>query len=221
MASRRHKLTAFTLAAFVVFVLDQLSKYLIRTSPDLHYYQIIEGWLAFHYTQNPGMALGIDWADTWIISLIAIAATIVIIAFIFKTMHAAGTGYMICMGLIIGGALGNIYDRLFMARIENYGTFLDGHVVDFIHFTLTINGFRVFPYIFNIADSAITLSIITLILFYKRLMPEEPRNGQEDEVSPETYKPDDRIQPQQKEENSGAENAHVKPSQDHPQEKES
>ncbi|MEX0686219.1 MAG: signal peptidase II [Balneolales bacterium] len=173
MASGRTNLTAFSVAAFIVFALDQLSKYIIRTNSDLHYYQIIEGWLAFHYTQNPGMALGINWADTWVISLIAIIATAVIITFIIKTMHSANTGYMVCMGLIIGGALGNIFDRLFMARIENYGTFLDGHVIDFIHFTLTIDGFRVFPYIFNVADSAITVSILVLILFYKKLMPEE------------------------------------------------
>ncbi|MEX0779852.1 MAG: signal peptidase II [Balneolales bacterium] len=168
----KSKLSAFSLAVFAVIVLDQISKYVIRTTPTLHNYQIIEGWLAFHYTQNPGMALGISWADTWIISLIAIVATVVIIVFIFKTMQSATIGYMICMGLIIGGALGNIIDRLFMARIENYGTFLDGHVVDFIHFTLTINGFRIFPYIFNIADAAISVSIFTLILFYKQLMPE-------------------------------------------------
>ncbi|MEX0928452.1 MAG: signal peptidase II [Balneolales bacterium] len=177
MSSIKSKLSAFSLAAFIVFALDQLSKYIIRTNADLHYYNIIDGWLAFHYTQNPGMALGIDWADTWVISLIAIAATILITVFVIKTMHTAKTGYMICMGLIIGGALGNIYDRLFMARIEGYGTLLDGHVVDFIHFTLTLNGFRVFPYIFNIADSAITVSILILILFYKRLMPEQEKDN--------------------------------------------
>lgn len=179
MALKKFKLTAFSLATFLVFALDQISKYVIRTNPDLHHKEIIEGWLAFHYTQNPGMALGINWAETWVISLIAIAATVVIIAFIFKTLHAASTGYMVCMGLIIGGALGNIFDRLFMARMEGYGSFLDGHVVDFVHFTLTIDGFRVFPYIFNIADSAITVSILILLLFYQRLMPESSL-GKED-----------------------------------------
>ena len=179
MASGKTKLTAFSIAAFVVLALDQLSKYIIRTNPDLHYLQIIEGWLSFHYTQNPGMALGITWADTWIISLIAIIATTVIVAFVIKTMQSASIGYIICMGLIIGGALGNIFDRLFMARIEGYGTFLDGHVVDFIHFTLTINGFRVFPYIFNVADTAITISILALILFYKKLMPEQTSDNQD------------------------------------------
>ncbi|MEX0773071.1 MAG: signal peptidase II [Balneolales bacterium] len=217
MTSKKSKLTAFSLAAFVVVLLDQLSKYIIRTNPDLHNYEIIEGWLSFHYTLNPGMALGIDWADTWVISLIAIAATIVIIAFIFNTMNSARTGYMVCMGLIIGGALGNIIDRLFMARIEGYGTFLDGHVIDFIHFTLTLNGFRVFPYIFNVADTAISVSIIVLILFYKRLMPEYTKDQQ---TFDDTRKEEGRDEHahDQKEEGPGTEKPRTNSSQDQRQE---
>ena len=166
------KLSVFGGAALIVLILDQLTKYWIRTSPELHQYTLIEGWLAFNFTKNPGMAMGIDWADTWVISLIAIAATIVILVYVWKTMKPAGTGYMVCMGMIIGGALGNIADRIFMARVGGYGGVLDGHVVDFIHFKLEIGNFAVFPYIFNVADSAITVAIVTLIVFYKKLIPE-------------------------------------------------
>ncbi len=118
------------------------------------------------------MAMGINWTDTWIISLIAILATFLILIYIWRTMKSANIGFMICMGLIIGGALGNITDRIFMARIGGYGGVLDGHVVDFIHFKLQLGSFDVFPYIFNVADSAISVAIVTLIVFYKKLMPE-------------------------------------------------
>jgi signal peptidase II len=168
----RKKLTVFGVAVLIVLLLDQLSKYWIRTTPDLHNYTIIEGWFAFTYTKNPGMALGIHWADTWVISLIAIFATMVILVYVYKTMKTANLGYMACMGLIVGGALGNITDRFFMAIVGGYGGMLDGHVVDFLHFKLRIGDFDVFPYIFNVADSAITVAIITLIVFYKKLMPE-------------------------------------------------
>lgn len=168
----RRKRIVFGATALVVLFLDQLSKFWIRTTPDLHNYTLVEGWLAFNFTKNPGMALGIHWADTWIISLIAIAATVVILVYVWKTMRPAGRAYMTCMGLIVGGALGNITDRLFMARVGGYGGILDGHVVDFIHFKLRIGSFDVFPYIFNVADMAISVSIITLILFYKKLIPE-------------------------------------------------
>jgi len=84
------------------------------------------------------------------------------------------------MGLIVGGALGNITDRLVMAKIGGYGGVLDGHVVDFIHFTLTIGDWAVFPYIFNVADIAISTAIIVIILFHKKIIPVEEVPGEEE-----------------------------------------
>jgi signal peptidase II len=71
------------------------------------------------------------------------------------------------MGLVLGGAFGNITDRLLIAIIMDYGGVLDGHVVDFIFFSLQINDWTVFPYIFNVADIAISCSILTLLVFNK------------------------------------------------------
>src|SRR5699024_10409598 len=85
----------------------------------------------------------------------------------------ATTGYLICMGLVLGGAIGNIIDRLLMGYIGGYGDILEGHVIDFIHFTLDINGWAVFPYIFNVADVAISVAIISMLLFHKKIMPFE------------------------------------------------
>ncbi|MCA1801846.1 MAG: signal peptidase II [Rhodothermaceae bacterium] len=157
----------------ILYVVDQWSKYVIRTNPDLHRLTLIDGWLSFNFTKNPGMALGITWADTWIISLVAIVATFAIIYYISRTMKEANTGYLVCMGLIIGGALGNITDRIFMARIMDYGSWLDGHVVDFIHFTLEIGSYRVFPYIFNVADMGISIAIFSLLIFGKWILPHD------------------------------------------------
>lgn len=169
----QQKLFVLFSPALVVIFLDQLTKQLVRTTPALQNWEIIPGWLAFHYTQNPGMALGMDWFSTPVISVIAIIATIGILTYILKNMHRANKGYLLCMGLVLGGAFGNIIDRLVMAEVESYGGILEGHVIDFIHFNLTISGYPVFPYIFNVADIAISTAIIALLIFNKRILPEE------------------------------------------------
>lgn len=165
----------------MVVIIDQLTKYWIRTSPEWQNWDIIPGWLAFRYTQNPGMALGMRWAPTEVISIIAILATIGILGYVIYTMDRANTSYLVCMGLILGGALGNITDRLMMAQIESYGGILEGHVVDFIFFTLQINDYSVFPYIFNVADMAISCAIITMLIFHNRIMPTDDESTLEEE----------------------------------------
>ncbi|HKL17797.1 MAG TPA: signal peptidase II [Halalkalibaculum sp.] len=188
----RDKLFVLISPALVIVILDQITKQLVRTTPSIQNMEIIPGWLAFHYTRNPGMALGMDWFSTPVISVIAIIATIGIFAYILNTMHRANKGYLFCMGLVLGGAFGNIIDRLVMAKIESYGGILDGHVIDFIHFNLTISGYPVFPYIFNVADIAISTAIISLLIFNRRILPEENVGEvmETEEVSSEQINPD-------------------------------
>lgn len=185
MSIRAKKILIFFVPVIIVVVLDQISKYLIRTNSTLHRLDLIEGWLAFNFTKNPGMALGMDWLSTPTISTIAIIATIGITTYILLTLNKAGYTYLICMGMIVGGALGNITDRIFMGIVGGYGGILDGHVVDFIHFYLKIGDFSVFPYIFNVADIAISTSIITLLLFHKRIMPLEEKAHDDENVATE------------------------------------
>jgi len=169
----RSKRTALIAPIIVVVILDQLTKHWVRLSPRLHHWDIIPGWLSFNYIQNPGMALGMQWASTEVISIIAIIATLGILTYVLYNRHQASIGYMFCMGLVLGGAIGNIIDRLIMGYIESDGGLLQGHVVDFIHFDLVISGYPVFPYIFNVADIAISTAIISMIVFHKKIMPED------------------------------------------------
>lgn len=167
------KIATLTVPIFVVVILDQLTKHWIRLSPEWQNWEIIPGWLAFHYTQNPGMALGMRWASTEIISVIAIIATLGILGYVVYNRNSANKGYLFCMGLILGGAIGNIIDRLVMGYIGQYGGILEGHVVDFIHFNLEIGGYAVFPYIFNVADMAISVAIVSMLVFHNKIMPVE------------------------------------------------
>lgn len=173
----KRKFTVLTVPILVVVILDQLTKHWIRLSPEWQNWDVIPGWLAFHYTQNPGMALGMRWASTEVISIVAIIATISILAYVIYNRHSTNLGYMFCMGLILGGAFGNIIDRLIMARIGQYGGVLEGHVVDFIYFNLEVWGYRVFPYIFNVADIAISVAIISMLVFHKKIMPVEEQDS--------------------------------------------
>ncbi len=167
----KRKITALIAPIFVVVLLDQITKHWVRLSPKLQNWEIIPGWLSFHYTQNPGMALGMKWASTEVISVIAILATLSILGYVTYNIKKVNTAYLFCMGLILGGAVGNVIDRLVMAKIGQYGGVLEGHVVDFIHFNLEVSGYPVFPYIFNVADIAISTAIIAMIIFHKRIMP--------------------------------------------------
>ena len=181
------KLFALFTPVAIVIGLDQLTKWMIRTTPKLHRKEIIEGWLEFYYTQNDGMALGIDIFSTPVVSMISITATIAILGYLLYSIDRAPIGHLIFMGLVIGGALGNITDRLIMGFIEGYGGLLDGHVIDFIHFDLQINNWAVFPYIFNVADMAISVSIISLLTFNKKLMPHQEKAAQGNESELTTH----------------------------------
>lgn len=187
MSLRTKKILFLFVPALIVLILDQITKQLILRTPDLQRVELIDGWLAFNFTKNPGMAMGMDWLSTPVISMIAITATIGIVIYILFTLNKANFAYLICMGLIVGGALGNIMDRIFMAIYGGYGGVLDGHVVDFIHFNLTIGDWAVFPYIFNVADIAISTSIIVLLVFHRRIMPIEDvhENPDKEKVSTE------------------------------------
>lgn len=167
----------------MVIILDQITKFLVRTTPYLQNLELIPGWLSLRYTQNPGMALGMDWLSTFVISCVAIVATAAILIYIIQTMDRVEKGYLFCMGLILGGAVGNIIDRIFMGYIQSTGGFLEGHVVDFIHFTLEIYEYPVFPYIFNIADVAISTAIISLIVFHKSVLPGEEDSEETDNTA--------------------------------------
>lgn len=168
----RTKLIALLTPASIVLVLDQITKYIIRTSPELQNKVLIEGWLRLYYTQNPGMAMGIDWLPTMVVSSVAILAVTGIVVYLLRSMESATIGYLIFMGMILGGAFGNITDRLFMGYVEGNGGILEGHVVDFIYFSLKIKDWTVFPYIFNVADIGISVSIISLLVFSKKLLPD-------------------------------------------------
>ncbi|WP_306340325.1 signal peptidase II [Streptomyces sp. AS13] len=154
----KRKVLALLTVAVVAYALDLVTKMIVvaklEHQPPI---DIIGDWLQFRAIRNPGAAFGFGEAFTVIFTIIA-AGVIVVIVRLARKLYSLP--WAIALGLLLGGALGNLTDRLFRAP----GVF-EGAVVDFIapkHFA-----------VFNLADSAIVCGgILIVILSFKGLDPD-------------------------------------------------
>jgi signal peptidase II len=143
-------LVVLALVALGVYVLDQTAKYLIVTHlTEGEQVNVIGTILQFHFVKNSGAAFSLGTGMTWLFSIVAAAVAVFIVIYARRIRSFA---WSILFGLLLGGTLGNLSDRLL--RPPHFG---EGHVVDFIQ---VID----FPAIFNIADSAIVISMGLFIL---------------------------------------------------------
>ena len=162
-------------------------------------FQVIGNWFIIHFTENNGMAFGLELAGQWgklFLTLFRILAVGLIIWILYRLINiGANKGYISSISLILAGAIGNIIDSVFYGVIFNESTFQKatlfpegggyaglfyGKVVDMFYFPI-IHGhfpnwfpiwggedFIFFRPVFNIADSAITIGIFLIILFYRK-----------------------------------------------------
>jgi len=143
-------LAAFALVAVVAFFADQVAKYFVVANlPVGTPVPVLGEILQFTFVRNPGAAFSMFSGTTWIFAIIATAVAVFIILF---AQRIKSFSWAILFGLLLGGNLGNLADRLF--REPGFGV---GHVVDFIH----VYGF---PAIFNIADMCIVASMGLFII---------------------------------------------------------
>ncbi|MGW1268248.1 signal peptidase II [Streptomyces sp. NPDC002491] len=154
---KRRIAVLFAVAAFA-YALDLVSKMIVVAKLEHHApIDIVGDWLRFEAIRNAGAAFGFGEAFTVIFTVIA-TAVIVVIARLARKLYSLP--WAIALGLLLGGALGNLTDRIFRAP----GVF-EGAVVDFIapkHFA-----------VFNLADSAIVCGgILIVLLSFKGLDPD-------------------------------------------------
>ena len=202
---------------FLVLIIDQCLKIWIKLNFEHgEFLPLIDDLLFLRFIENPGMAFGLDFGGQIgkiALSVIRLIAVFIIGKYLIGIIRkGAHSGYIICVSLILAGALGNILDSAFyglmfdkglawnetfstwendysdIARIQGgYAPFLMGHVVDMIHvqfyypdwMPFGLSGREVFPPIFNIADSAITMGVLSIIVFQKKFFPKKET---EDEV---------------------------------------
>ena len=133
-----------------MYILDQASKFLvIENLTEGVTVDVIGEFLRFTFVRNPGAAFSIGTGSTWIFAILASAVAVFIVVFARRIRSLAWAGLF---GLLLGGNLGNLTDRLL--REPGFGT---GHVIDFIQIYL-------FPAIFNVADIAIVSSMGLFII---------------------------------------------------------
>jgi len=114
--------------------------------------EVIGSFLKFHYARNSGAAFSLGTGSTWIFTLVA---SVVAIAIVFYAKQVRNRAWAIAFGLVLGGALGNLADRIFRTPGA-----LRGHVVDWIELPR-------WP-IFNVADSAIVIAACLIVLLSLR-----------------------------------------------------
>ena len=146
--SRRHALLAVGIAAAVVLI-DQLTKHWAVNRLSGGRTVDVVGSLRFNLTYNSGMAFS---RGAGLGPVIGIVALVVIVALLASLRRQGSIVSTVGLGLVIGGAIGNILDRLF----RDGSGFLGGSVVDFIDL-------QWWP-VFNVADSAITVGGIILVV---------------------------------------------------------
>ncbi|HEX9950533.1 MAG TPA: signal peptidase II [Rubricoccaceae bacterium] len=169
-------------ATALILVVDQVSKVLVKTSMFLYEEIPVVGRLfRLTFTENPGMAFGLELgggdAGKLFLSVFSVLATVAIGVWLWRVRHAPRM-YRLALALILGGALGNVIDRVFYGVLWGYAPLGFGNVVDFLHLdvgTLRIpaavpglggKAWALFP-IGNVADVSILVGITLLLVAQK------------------------------------------------------
>ncbi|MBI5727215.1 MAG: signal peptidase II [Ignavibacteriales bacterium] len=169
----------------IVVIIDQVTKLLVKgfaipflgiTHQGMGHGQsipLIGNFFQLTFVENPGMAFGIDLNPTsklWI-SVFSIIASGGLVYYLY-TVRKQSLSLRIALALILGGAIGNLIDRTLYGVFFDYAPLFYGRVVDFFDvefWDITLFGrtYDRFP-IFNIADSAVSIGVGILLLFYKK-----------------------------------------------------
>jgi signal peptidase II len=185
----------------IVILLDQILKFWIKTNMTLGQEIMVAGnWFILHFTENEGMAFGMEFGGEYgklALSIFRIIAVILLGYYIYHlTRKKAHSGLIFSFSMILAGALGNIIDSAFYGLIFNassyhtvatlfppeggYASFLHGKVVDMLYFPVLkgmmpdwvpIWGGKYFIFfrpVFNLADSAITIGVLYMIIFQRQ-----------------------------------------------------
>ncbi|MCE5224989.1 MAG: lipoprotein signal peptidase [Porphyromonadaceae bacterium] len=190
-------------AVFIILLLltaDQVLKIWIKTHMQLHESIEITKWFYLYFTENPGMAFGIEVIGKLFLSVFRIIAVGFIGYYLFGLIKKDYSfRFIACIALVWAGAMGNIFDSIFygvffdhsygqvatfMPAGGGYETWLHGKVVDMFYFPIfeTVlpswvpiwggQDFVFFRPIFNLADSAICVGVFILLLFFRRTLSE-------------------------------------------------
>ena len=137
---------------------------------------IIGDFLRLTYIENPGMAFGIDIGGKLFFSLFSIIASIGILYYLYRARNE-NLAFRIALAMILGGAIGNLIDRVFYGVFFGEGALFYGKVVDFIDadfFNLNLFGYHLSRWpVFNIADASVTCGVVLMLFSHRKTMHEK------------------------------------------------
>lgn len=185
------------LIVLVILIVDQVTKFWVKTNMFLGEEINLTSWLSLHFTENNGMAFGMVLPGVWGKLFLSVFRSIAVIGGSYFIFHLVKTkahwGFITAASMILAGAVGNMIDgsiygiifsdsymgvaKLFPEK-GGYAGFMQGMVVDMIHvklFNFKWDGqiYEFFPFIFNIADAAITIGVFMILIFQKYFFKEE------------------------------------------------
>ncbi len=167
-----------------VVIIDQVSKLMVKglsipfiklNIQGLERWQkipVLGGIFNITLVENPGIAFGIDLGSNFklIVSVFTLVASMGLLYYIFRNKEKK-FGFRLSLALILGGAVGNLIDRIFYGILYDYAPLFHGRVVDFLDFRI-FNLFifnRTFGnYVFNFADVSVTAGVILLLFILNK-----------------------------------------------------
>ena len=181
----------------LILLTDQAIKIWVKTSMCLHESIHITDWFYISFIENMGMAFGMQLGSKILLSLFRFVAIAFLGYYIWlQVKKNARTGYIVCLSMVFAGAVGNLIDCMFyglcfanssefyVSYLVPFGTgyapFLMGKVVDMFYFPLVewdwaqwipfVGGehFVFFSPVFNFADASISVSVVLLLLFFRK-----------------------------------------------------
>ena len=178
----------------LAIVIDQVIKIVVKTNMQLgDCIPVFGDWFNILFVENNGMAFGWDFFNKIFLTSFRIVAVAFLGYFLYKLLvnRKYPFGFVLCVAMILAGAVGNIIDCLFYGEIftssygrvaecvswgEGYGTFMQGRVVDMFYLPLftwpeqlpIIGGNIFFAPVFNFADTCISCSVVALLMFYRK-----------------------------------------------------
>ena len=139
-------------------------------------YQLAGDWVRLTFIENPGMAFGIDLGGKLYLTLFSIAASIGIVAYLY-IVRREKLLFRLSLALVLGGAVGNLIDRIFYGVVYGEAPLFYGKVVDFIDvdfFTISIFGYHLQRFwVFNVADAAVTVGVAIMLIFHRSFVKNE------------------------------------------------
>jgi signal peptidase II len=170
------------LVSAAIVIADQITKMLVRgihlPALGIHWEgmplgtsrPVLGEFLRLTYVENPGMAFGIDIGGRIFFSVFSILASIGIITYLYR-VRTERLGFRLSLALILGGAVGNLIDRVFYGVLFQGAPLFQGRVVDFLDvefFDIALFGVHLSRWpVFNIADATVTVGVLLLLVFYR------------------------------------------------------